>query len=114
MQEETKKYLLSHLKGKIAFIKNTENYYAMFKYVVTDCATAQLVNNVLHIEELISDEEYSNNVAVIQQASELAIKMHGEWTIKMLEQRETQHTIQTLVSSVYSDIFGIELKGDGE
>lgn len=94
----------------VAFIKNEENYYALFKYVIDYCAVAQFANKRLFDMGIISEEEYRNNLAVIEQAKELAVKTHGEWTIKMLEQSNTQHTNRTLVSSVYSDIFGMELK----
>lgn len=103
--------LLRRFKGDLAFIEKPENYYAMFKYVIEGCATAQLGNFLLYSYGVFSDEKYVENVNRIQKAKELAVVTHGEWTVKMLEQSKTQHTKRTLISSVYSDIFGIKLKG---
>lgn len=98
--------------NKLVFIENVENYYAMFKYVIETCARMQVGNLVLCEEGYFTDSEYLDNIRRIEKAKELAIKTHGEWTIKMFEQSKTQHTPRTFVSSVYSDIFGIELKGE--
>lgn len=111
MKKNTKEFLLSRYKGDLKFIEDTENYYAMFKYVIDKCATAQLENILLYEDGYFTDEEYTVNVSRIQRAKERAIAVHGEWAIKMFEQSKTQHTPRTFVSSVYSDIFGIELKG---
>lgn len=102
---------LKRLKLNLEFIENTENYYAMFRPVIEQCAIAKGANIALHLDGLISDEEYYENENRILKARELAIVTHGEWAIKMFEQSKTQHTPRTFVSSVYSDIFGIELRG---
>lgn len=102
--------LRTRLQQDLAFIENKENYYAMFKYVIEKCATAELENLLLFNAGYIADIEYVINLDHIQKAKELAIKTHGMWTIEMLEQSKTQHTPRTLVSSVYSDIFNIVLK----
>lgn len=109
--EGTKKILLSRFKGDLAFIENPENYYAMFKNVIDKCASAQLGNVLLYEEGHFNDDEYTCNVSRIQRAKEHAIIKHGEWTIKAFERSKTQHTSRTFVSSVYSDIWGIELPG---
>ena len=103
--------LLSRFKGDMAFIQTPENYYAMFNRVLDKCATAQLENLLFYNEGKLSDTEYQDNVCRIQEVKTLAIKTHGEWTIKMFERSKTQHTPRTFVSSVYSAIWGIELKG---
>lgn len=106
--------LLSRFKSDMAFITNTENYYAMFKHVIEKCAAAQLGNLLIYESGLMSDADYTYNVSQIQRVKEIAIKIHGEWTIERLKESKTQHTPRTFVSSVYSDIFGVELKGEGE
>lgn len=104
--------LLDKFNDHLAFIEDPEDYFAMFRYVIEICAKAQLENSLLHNSHVFSSKKYVENEDRIQKAKELAIKTHGEWTIKMLEQSTTQHTMRTLVSSVYYDIFGIELKGE--
>ncbi|MBD5584501.1 MAG: hypothetical protein HDQ88_05415 [Clostridia bacterium] len=112
MKDTTKEILLSRYKGDLAYIEDTENYYAMFRYVIDKCASAQLGNILLYEEGHFTDAEYTCNVSRIQRAKERAIATHGEWTIKRFEQSKTLHTQRTFVSSVYCDIFGIELKGE--
>lgn len=98
--------------NKLVFIENVENYYPMFKYVIETCARIQVGNLVLCEDGYFTDSEYLDNIRRIEKAKELAIKTHGEWTINMLEQSKAQHSVRALVSSVYSDIFGVELKGE--
>ena len=107
-----KNLLLSRFKSDLAFIENTENYYAMFKYVIDKCASAQLGNVLLYEEGHFTDDKYTCNVSRIQRAKERAIATHGEWMIKAFERSKTQHTPRTFVSSVYSAIWGIELPED--
>lgn len=102
--------LLSHFECDLATIENPNSYYAMFRYTIEICTKAQLENELLHANRVFSDIKYVENANRIEKAKELAIKTHGEWTIKMFEQSKTQHTPRTFVSSVYSDIFGVELK----
>lgn len=104
--------LLSRFECDMATIENPDDYYAMFRYLIEICAKAQLENELLHKGGVFSTDKYVENLDRIQKAKELAIKTHGEWTIKMFEQSKTQHTPRTFVSSIYSDIFGIELKGE--
>ena len=114
MKETTKELLLNRFECDLATIENPDSYYAMFRYTIEICTKARLENELLHHEGVFSGNKYVENANRIEKAKELAIKTHGEWTIKMLEQSKTQHTPRTFVSSVYSDIFGIELKGDKE
>lgn len=107
-----KEFLSSQLETHLAFIENPDDYYAMFRYVIEICAKAQLENELLHKSGVFSIDKYVENANRIEKAKELAIKTHGEWAIKMFEQSKTQHTPRTFVSSVYSDIFGIVLKGE--
>lgn len=103
-------FLRSRFQGDLAFIENTENYHAMFMHVLECCTTAQLENLLLFNGGYIADIEYVCNINRIQKAKEQAIVTHGEWTIKMFEQSKTRHSPRTFVSSVYSDIFNIELR----
>lgn len=101
--------LLNQLKANLKFIENPDNYFAMFKYVISSCTTAEFANQILHCSEALSDEEFRANAKRISEARRNAIKLHGEWTIKTLEQSKTKHTVRTFASTLYSDIFGIEL-----
>lgn len=117
MQEKLKnraqnELILSRFCADLAFIENPENYYAMFKYVLDKCASAQFGNILLYEKGHFTDDEYTCNVSRIQRAKERAIATHGEWAIKVFEQSKTQHTPRTFVSSVYADIWGIELNGE--
>jgi hypothetical protein len=106
------KELLSKFECDLATIESPDSCYALFRYTIEICAKAQLENELLRNSGAISREKYIEYADRIQKAKELAIKTHGEWAIKMFEQSETQHTPRTFVSSVYSDIFGIVLKGE--
>ncbi len=106
------KELLSKFECDLATIESPDSCYALFRYTIEICAKAQLENELLRNSGTIYGEQYVENLERIEKAKERAIKTHGEWTIKMFEQSKTQHTPRTFVSSVYSDIFGIELKGE--
>lgn len=102
--------LLNRLKSDLKFIENPDNYFAVFKYVLSSCTTAGFLNRLLFDSEALSDEEFRENKRRIQEAKQCAIKVHGEWTIQTLEKSKTKHTVRTFVSTLYSDIFEIELK----
>ncbi len=104
--------LISRFECDLATIESPDSCYALFRYTIEICAKAQLENELLRNSKTISGEQYVENLERIEKAKERAIKTHGEWTIKMFEQSKTQHTPRTFVSSVYSDIFGIELKAE--
>lgn len=102
--------LLNQLKANLKFIENPDNYFSMFKYVISSCTTAEFANQILHCSEELNDEEFRANAKRISEAKQNAIKVHGEWTIQTLEQSKTKHTVRTFVSTLYSDIFETELK----
>lgn len=102
--------LMKQLQADLKFIENPDNYFAMFKCVLSSCTTAELANQLLFNSEAIGDGEFAGNAKRIQQAKQNAIKIHGEWTIRTLEQSKTKHTVRTFVSTLYSDIFDIVLK----
>lgn len=98
--------LKKRLQCDLIFIENKDNYYAMFGFVLDTCTKAQFENLLLYEAEKISDSVYVENASRIQKAKELAIKTHMAWTIKFLNNSATQHTKETIVSSIYSDVFG--------
>lgn len=104
--------LLHQLQANLKFIENPDNYFAMFKYVLSSCTTADFANQILHNSEALSDEEFRTNASRIQEAKQRAIKTHGEWTIRALEKSKTKHTVRTFVSTIYSDVFDTELRGE--
>lgn len=108
--KEFTEQLLNQLKANLKFIENPDNYFAMFRYVIEGCIIARTVNSLLFDLEALNDYEFSSNVRRIQEARQNAIKVHGEWTIQTLEQSKAKHTVRTFVSTLYSDIFEIELK----
>ncbi len=95
-------------KNLIARIEDPNNHYALFGQTIEDCAIARERNKFLFENDIISEEEFLANVQKITAARECAIIEHGEWTISFLQRTKTQHTERTLVSSIYSDIYGIE------
>lgn len=103
-------HLLHSFQANLKFIENPDNYFSMFKHVISSCTVADFVNKILNASEAISDSEFINNARRISEAEQNAIKIHGEWTIKTLEQSKTKHTVRTFVSTLYSDIFNTELK----
>ena len=100
--------LLNQLKANLKFIENPDNYFSMFKYVMSSCIQAELANRILHDSEALDDHEFTENVRRVSEAKQRAITVHGEWTIKTLQESKTKHTVRTFVSSIYSDIFGRE------
>lgn len=91
-------------------IEDSSNYYAMFGRMVNLCAVACERNHLLFELGGISDEEFRMNDRRIEEAKKKMIVTHGKWTAGFLEQRKDRHTVQTLVSSIYHDIFEIEIK----
>lgn len=102
--------LINQLKASFKFLENSDNYFSMFKYVINSCIQAECINELLHDLEALNDKEFAENAKQISEARRNAIKVHGEWTIRTLEQSKTKHTVRTFVSTLYSDIFEIELK----
>ena len=97
------------LLAALATIEDAANYYAMFGRTVELCAVANERNRLLFDAGGISDEEFCSNNQRIEEARKKMIISHGDWTKQFLEQRKDRHTVGTLVSSVYNDIFGIEI-----
>lgn len=110
-EEETMtKQLLNQLKANLKFIENPENYFSMFRQVISSCTTAEFANKTLFAAEAISESTFSENARRISEAKQRAIQTHGEWTIKTLEESKSthKHTVRTFVATLYSDIFGTD------
>lgn len=103
---------LNILQAHLKFIEDKKNYYAMFRGVMDNCAEARRLNLTCFNSDEITDEEFRNNVSRIHAARELAIVTHGKWVAERLEKSKTQHTVKSLVSSVYSDIYNIQIYGN--
>lgn len=99
--------LLKQLQANLKFIENPDNYFSMFKYTIKSCTMAEIINQLLHDSEALSDEEYRANANRISEAKTDAVKLHAEWTIKSLEESNAKHTVRSFVSTVYSDLFEI-------
>lgn len=99
------------LERYLHFIEDEKNYYAGFSHVLENAIIAKQIAKYLCFNTTVfSDAQYHVFLTRIEEARKKAVKIHGNWMIKMLEQSKTQHVPRTLVSSVYYDIFGIELK----
>lgn len=107
-----KDYIKTQFEANLTVIENKKNYYAMFGIVLDFCAEAKLLNYILFNSDEITDEEFRNNVSRIHAARELAIVTHGKWVAERLEKSKTQHTVKSLVSSIYSDIYNIQIYGN--
>ena len=97
------------LTAALSTIEDTANYYAMFGRTVELCAVAHERNRLLFDLGGISDVEFCVNNLRIERAKKMRIVSHGDWTTQFLKQRKDRHTVETIVSSVYHDIFGIEI-----
>lgn len=105
------KFLKGRLQGDLSIIRDKANYHENFLKVINRCATAELEMYVLLNEGIITREEYDSYYERIQKYKERAVKAHGEFLINSLEQTKMQFSPRTLISSVYYDLFGIELPG---
>lgn len=99
------------LASAISMIEDTDNHYALFGSTLEMCGIAKERNRYLFQLDCISDEEYRDNIRRIEEAKKKMIVTHGKWVAQLLGKSKTEHTVQTLVSSIYHDIFGIEIKG---
>lgn len=103
-----KNYVLEQLNTYLSFIEKKENYYAAIGSIIENCASATTLNRVLFNSAVIDDETFRQNADRIYTAKKIAITTHERWVIDFLEKSPTQHNIQSLVSSVYVDLFNSE------
>lgn len=107
-KEDAKRELATLIRN----IEDPKNYYAMFGRMLESCAIARDRNVRLFDMGVVSNEEFLYNVQRIGDARNKAITAHGEWLISFLKRTKTRHTVRTLVSSIYCDIFGTEFASE--
>lgn len=95
---------LKELETALKFIENKENYYAGFRHVMETCARADVINTALWNVSKINDAEKLMYSDRIRTAKNNAIKRHKAWLIRRM-QESTGHTVESLISTVYSAIF---------
>lgn len=95
---------LKLLNAWLEFIGNPDNYYAGFPYVIEYSDMARREIMVLFDDGQLSDSEYHAYLQRLDAARKQAIEKHLDWTIKTLSKND-KHTVETVVRSVYSDIF---------
>lgn len=98
-------YELKDLEQAVAFIENEQNYHAYFRRVIETCVSANDLKKALWNAGIITDAELGAYSARIQTARARAISVHRDWTIKTLNRSSTLHTVESLISTVYHDIF---------
>lgn len=98
-------YTTEQLQHILKFIENKQNYYAGFGHVIRQCHVAREMKIQLWDAGIIGDNENLALSERIERAYRKAIDVHKKWLIKVLSDSETKHTIETLVSTIYHDIF---------
>ena len=93
------------LELSLKFIENEENYYAGFWAVIEHCILAMYLKNILWDNGVIGDNELHYYTQKIQLARQKAIEKHRDFTIRILKENERKHSIETVVNSVYADVF---------
>ena len=94
------------LKNAVEYIENEKNYFACFPYVVSRYHVAKEMKNQLFFAGELLPNEMLDISQRLDIAYTKAIKKHKEWLIKVLKPNESKHTVETLVSTVYHDLFG--------
>lgn len=97
--------MLEQFKKSLKVIENKENYYANFWAVMEHCVLAFYLKNKLWGSGVIGDNELHYYTERIQLARKEAIQTHKEYTIEVLKENEERHTIESVVSSVYADVY---------
>ncbi len=105
-----KEELICRLNNLIAFIENKDNYFAMFGHVIESCSAANEINRLVWDIGHISDACFMDNNERISKSKTEAIKAHLDLTIRYLEKSETKHTVKSLVSTIYNDIYQVAIK----
>ena len=99
-------YDVRNLEHVLNFIEDEKNYYSGFGYVVRQCHVAREMKLQLWDDGIIGDNESLALSDRIDKAYRTAIDVHKKWVINILSKSATNHTIETLVSTIYHDIFG--------
>ena len=96
---------VEELEEIIKMIEDKNNYYALFGHIIKYCAVAKDRKTQLWNEGYIGDTDSLVYTVRIDRAYFDAIETHKKWVIKRLSQTASEHTIETLVSTIYNDIF---------
>lgn len=95
---------IEQLHRLLGFIENEDNYYAMFSHVLQSSERCtQELQSLLH-DDVITSEAYNTYSSRVEAAKRKAIATHVDWTVKRLSENKN-HTVETVVYSVYNDIF---------
>ena len=81
----------------------------MFGHVIESCSAANEINRLVWDIGHISDACFMDNNERISKSKTEAIKAHLDLTIRYLEKSETKHTVKSLVSTIYNDIYQVVL-----
>lgn len=98
-------YEIKELNDAMALIENKENYYVGFRHVLRACTSAEVISATLWNEGVLTDAQKFDYTRRINEAREMAIGRHKNWMIRRLERSQTQHTVESLVSTIYNAIF---------
>lgn len=99
-------YDVKNLEHSLKYIEDEKNYYAGFGSVIRQCIVAREMKIQLWDAGEIEDNENLALSERIENAYRKAVEIHKKWVIKVLSDSASSHTIETVVSSVYHDIFG--------
>lgn len=99
-------YDVKSLEHSLNYIEDEKNYYAGFGSVIRQCHVAREMKIQLWDDGVIGDNESLALSERIDKAYRTAIDVHKKWVINVLSESSSKHTIETLVSSIYHDIFG--------
>lgn len=102
---DLKEQLTSKLNAMLEFIGDKNSYYALFGHTVELCAVASEVNRLCFDQEIVSDEEFRGICGYIGRCRQKAIDTHREWLIKQLVNSKTKHTRESIIVSVFNDIY---------
>ena len=98
-------YEIKSLETVLNYIEDEKNYFAGFGYVIRQCHVAREIKTQLWEDGQIGDNESIFISERIERAYRKAIETHKNWVIRVLSESKSQHTIETLVSTIYHDIF---------
>ncbi len=93
------------LNKLLEFIEDENHYYALFGKVIESCHRAKVIKLELWNSGVIEDNESLTATMRIDRAYSKAIDVHKKWVIKRLQNSTAEHTIETLVCTIYNDIF---------
>lgn len=96
---------LKDLEKMVTFIENRDNYYAGFRHVMQFCSMAKEKNSMLWNDGVIGDLEKLRFSRRIDIAKQNAIEIHRTWTIDVLKNSRSNHTIESIVHTIYNDVF---------